>query len=417
MTDLRVRDTGTNPELDELVVAYVSDARAREVPYEFYRRMVLENPVHWSPVLNMWLVFDYASVSAVARDKRLSREQWNSSSYAGMENAGKARRAVNGMVLFRDPPEHTRLRSFINRVFSNRAAEEKRSTFNHHINDLLDELQTRESVEFVAEVGRVVPFMMICDLIGLPNDNVAKLQEWTDAYVSMLEVNITPEMEAAADARFDEFLEYLAPIIEDHRVHPRNDLLSDLVAAHLDGQLTADELGGYVLFLFVAGHETTTYILANGLYILLQHPDQWKLLANDASLKVGAVEEILRCESTGRALLPRWATEDMQLEGRDIRKGDMVMAIEAAANRDPAIFDDPDRFDIRRPNNRLHLSFGAGIHLCSGASLSRVEAQEVLSTIAGRFPDVAVQAEVSWRPDWIVRAVERLPIALSPAGT
>jgi cytochrome P450 len=406
-------ELGVNPELDELVVAYVSDPVAREAPYDFYRRMVVENPVHWSPVLGMWLAFDYESVSSVARDRRLSREQANAADHRASDLSGKARRAVNGMVLFRDPPEHTRLRSFINRVFSTRAAEDKRPVFNHHINDLLEELQAKPTVEFVSEVGRVVPFMMICDLIGLPSDNAEKLQEWTDAYVSMLEVNVTPEMEAAADLRFEEFLNYLAPIVAERRSQPRDDLLSDLVAAHVDGHLTEDELGSYVLFLFVAGHETTTYILANGLYTLLENRDQWQLLTEDQSLKVGAVEEILRCESTGRALLPRWALEDLELSGRAIRKGEMIMAIEAAANRDPKIFADPDRFDIRRENSRLHLSFGAGLHLCSGAALSRVEAQEVLSTVAKRFPDVTVEGDIGWRPDWIVRAVQSLPVSLA----
>jgi cytochrome P450 len=413
MTDSAKTPTLTGAsDLDDELTAFLSDPSLRADPYPFYRKLREQDPVHQS-VTGIWFVTSYAGCHSLVRDPVWSRDQRTMTGYRKAGNQGKARRMINQMVLFRDPPDHTRLRALISRVFSRKGAEAKRPVFAGHIAALLDELEPRGHADFLSEVGRIVPMMMICDMIGLPQDRYGDLQKWTDIYVSMLELDVTPEMAARGDQGFTEFTGYVAPLIEERRRNPREDLLSDFVAGQDKGLIDLDEIAGYCLFLLVAGHETTTHLVTNGVRALLTHPESWAELAaspGDPELKATLVEEVLRYESSGRALLPRWPKEDVELGGKLIPKGSTVVGIESAANRDPAYFRDPETFDIHRKDNP-HLAFGGGPHLCSGAWVSRVEAQEVLSALAKRFPGLRIDGDVHWDPAWIIRALMSLPIS------
>jgi pimeloyl-[acyl-carrier protein] synthase len=412
MTDSAKAPTLTRASyLDDELTAFLSDPSLRVDPYPFYRKLREQDPVHRSAT-GMWFVTGYDGCHSLVRDPVWSRDQHTMTGYQEAEEQGKARRMINQMVLFRDPPDHTRLRALISRVFSRKGAEAKRPVFAGHITALLDELEPRGHADFLGEVGRIVPMMMICDTIGLPQERYDDLQKWTDIYVSMLELDVTPEMAARGDQGFAEFTDYVAPLIEERRRNPREDLLSDFVAARDKGLIDLDEIAGYCLFLLVAGHETTTHLVTNGVRTLLTHPESWAELAaspDDSELKATLVEEVLRYESSGRALLPRWPKEDVELDGKLIPKGSTVVGIESAANRDPAYFRDPETFDVRRKDNP-HLAFGGGPHLCSGAWVSRVEAQEVLSALAKRFPGLRIDGDVHWDPAWIIRALTSLPI-------
>jgi len=248
-------------------------------------------------------------------------------------------------------------------------------------------------------------------VLGLPQERYDDLVTWANQYASMLSVDIPPEIERDADRGFAEFVDYMAPIIDEKRRSPKPDLLSEWMAAHAKGVLEADEIASFALFTFTGGQMTTTLLMTNAVYTLLRHPDQWRRLVADPSLKESAVEEVLRFESSGRALVPRWAKEDMELCGKLIPAGDMVIGLESAANRDPKYFTDPETFDITRTGNP-QMAFGGGLHVCPGQFVARVETQELLAAIAERYPAISIEGESHWIPDWIVRGLDRLPVRL-----
>lgn len=327
---------------------------------------------------------------------------------------GMARSMVSQMVLFRDPPHHTRLRDLLGRIFIMPAAEKKRGEFRAHIEQVLADASKAGHVDFKEGVARIVPMYMICDILGLPQERYEDLVRWSNSYASMLGFDVTAEMEAAADEEFRQFFAYLAPTIEARRQEPREDLISEWVAAHARGVMDEDEIPSYVLFTLVGGQATTTTTMTNALYTLKHHPDQWsRLLADPEGLKRTATDEVLRFESAGRALVPRWATQDTELGGVMIRQGEMVIGVESAANRDPSVFADPETFDIGRTPNR-HLSFGGGIHICPGQFAARVEIQEVLAAIATYYPNIEIGEPREWLDEWILRGLTDLPVTLGP---
>lgn len=408
MTSTETRDDVADTRLDDDLVRFITDADARRDPYPFYRRMREEDPVHWSPALGFWFITSWADVNALIRDRRWSSDQRSGAGPSSeLLESGTARRVFSEIVAFRDPPDHTRLRSLITPVFTASGAEAERRRFEERINAMLDEVLPAGELEFVSTIARRLPMQMIADVLGLPMPELDQLRSWVDAFVLMLDVSVTPEHERIGDEAFADFREYLLPVLEERRRSPRDDLISYFADAERDGQLTLDELAAFALFLFVAGHESTTFLLGNGLAALLQHRDQWELFVADPDgRKQNLVEELLRFESSGRILFPRWPTEDVELGGQTIAAGDMVIGVNSAANRDPAVFDDPERLDILRRNANRHFAFGGGAHLCSGAALARVEVQEVFAAIAKRMPDVRLAAPVEWQPTWILRAVE-----------
>jgi cytochrome P450 len=258
---------------------------------------------------------------------------------------------------------------------------------------------------------------MICDVLGLPQARYEDLITWANQYASMLAVEIPEAVEREADHGFAAFVDYVAPLLEARRREPRNDLLSEWVAAQDRGELAEEEIAGYALFTFTGGQMTTTLLMANALFTLKRHPDQWEqLVAAPEALKETMVDEVLRYESSSRALVPRWASQDIELLGRTVPKGAMIIGIEAAANRDPKYFDDPERFDIGRPNN-AHLAFGGGPHVCPGQFVARVETQELMASLAKHYPGTSIEGEPQWLDDWIVRGLDSLPVRLTTRST
>lgn len=400
----------TSVSLQSRLQKFIADPAERENPYPFYREMLRHEPVVQGPD-GTWWVFSYEGCASLVRDKLWSHQNPHSGN-ATEEGAGFARRMVGKMVLFRDPPDHTRLRGLLGRIFILPEAERKREAFRDHIIDVLDNAADKGEVDFKEDIARPIPLYMICDVVGLPQARYDDLVRWSNSYASMLSVDITAEMEAAADADFAEFFDYLAPVIDSRRKNPRTDLISEWVAAVDRGVLSSEEVPSYALFTLTGGQSTTTTTMTNGLYTLLSHTQQWeRFRADPHGLKKTLSDEILRYESAGRALVPRWAMEDIELHGKLIRKGEMVIGIESAANRDPAVFENPDAFDIGRKPNR-HLSFGGGLHMCPGQFVARVEIQELFAAIAERYPSIEMGRPGNWLPDWILRGLTNLPVTL-----
>jgi cytochrome P450 len=406
----------TAADLQAKLNAFLSDTRARIDPYPFYQEIRAGDPVHQGAD-GTWWVTNYDGCLSLVRDRRWSHQNPHAATVAASlrRPPGRARTMISRMLLFRDAPDHSRLRALLGRVFSRPSAERNRPLFRKHIDSLLDRFQPGKTLEFREEIARLIPIHMICDVIGLPQERYPDLVAWTNSYASMLAVDIPEEVERRADEDFAAFSQYIAPFVADRRVNPREDLISEWVKAHADGKLEADEIASFCLFTLTGGQTTTTLLMANGLYTLLKHPDQWQQLIANPALKASAVEEILRFESSGRALVPRWAKEDIELCGKLIPRGAMVIGVESAANRDPAYFDNPEQFDIRREKNP-HLSFGGGVHVCPGQFVARVEAQELFAAIAERFPTIELVAEPEWLPEWIVRGLHSLPVRIPLAN-
>ncbi len=403
----------TSENLEARLLAFIGDPKARTDPYPFYKAIRETSPVVRSPD-GTWWAFDYASCAALTRDKRWSHQNPAMAKASGCP-MGLARTMVNEMVLFRDPPHHTRLRDLLGRIFIMPAAEKKREEFREHIEQVLAEAAAQGPVDFKEGIARLIPMYMICDVLGIPQERYDDLVRWSNSYASMLSFEVTPAMEATADGEFHEFFAYLQPTIDARRKEPREDLISEWVRAHEAGLMSEEEIPSYVLFTLVGGQSTTTTTMTNALYTMKRHPDQWaRFLTDPEGFKKTAADEILRFESAGRALVPRWATADTELSGVTIKAGEMVIGVESSANRDPAMFADPEIFDIGRKVNR-HLAFGGGIHICPGQFVARVEIQELLAAIGTNYPDIEIGEPREWLDDWILRGITNLPVTLQPS--
>lgn len=396
------------------------DPGFRADPYGAYARLLAEAPVHRSP-LGAWVVCRYADCHAVLRhpaattggllqeDEReaLLRAQgmwddWQQSTVPEF---------MDTVILMQDPPDHTRMRTLMGKVFTPRAVEALRP----HIQQLVEELlaDVDDHMDVVADLAFPLPALVICEMLGVPVEDREELKEWSSAAARLLDPLVDAEVFRQADAGLRRFNEYFVALIAERRRAPRADLLSELIEAEEDGQrLTDGELVANATFLFGAGHETTQNLIGNGVNVLARHPDQRRVLHEDPSLVKNAVEELLRYEPpvqvTGRTL-----TATTEVGGVEFDAGERCVLLLGAANRDPARFEDPDRFDVARPDVRP-LSFGGGIHHCLGAALARVEGQVTIGTVVQTFPEVALESdEVEWRENFTLRGPKRLPVSLS----
>ena len=401
--------------MDEILVSkdFLAD------PYPVLRQLREENPVYWSDSIGGWIVTRYDDMVTTFRDVN---------SYS---NEGRLARAVEYLpsesrtkfktfedhyrtkgLLHSDPPDHTRLRALVTKSMTASMVEAMRGHIQTIVDDLVNAALDKGGMDVIADLAIALPFAVLGRILGTPPEDQHLFKKWADDLLSFQGVNKPGEeiLERAQEALV-EIRAYLADLIIEKRRHPREDLMSLLVVAESEGnRLSQAELINTGITLLVAGHETTTSLIGNGIYLLLRHADQWKLLREDPSLLNSAIEEILRYESPV-ARQPRLMKQDAELDGKQIHKGDMVFQMLNSANRDPAHFTDPDRFDIQRQKNR-HIAFGAGIHFCVGAYLARTEAQVVFKTVLDRLPNIRLVEE---KPTWDLtkpnsRMLKTLPV-------
>jgi cytochrome P450 len=275
---------------------------------------------------------------------------------------------------------------------------------------LADRLTDGSSADLIAEVAEPLPVEVIAELLGVPAADRHLLRPWSNDIVKMYEYGLAPAMQRQAEASAAAFVAYLRALVAERRVTPReNDMVTDLVAA-ADGadRLSDDEIVGTCVLLLMAGHEATVNVVGNGTLALLTYRDQWERVLADPDLVPGATEEMLRFDSSLQ-LFERTATRDVEIAGVVIPAGGRVAALLGAANRDPAAFADPDRFDVGRAPNP-HLAFGAGIHFCLGAPLARVEIQAVLASLAARLPGMALAEVPERRGEFVIRGLRALEV-------
>jgi cytochrome P450 len=380
-------------------------------PYPFYRRLREEDPVHQSP-LGIWVLTRYDDTVMVLRDPRFGREGMAELLEARL-GAGAVRPANTRDMLFRDPPDHTRLRALVSRAFTPRVVEAMRPHIQEIVDGLLDRVEGARGMDVIEDLAYPLPVTVICEMLGVPTADQDVFKQWSADIARSLDAAILPagsEVITRGQEAGDALREYFRSLIAVRRKSPKPDLLSALIAAEEQGdKLSEPELVATCALLLIAGHETTVNLIGNGVLALLWHPDQLRALADDPALIPTAVEELLRYDGpvqrTGRMTMA-----DVEIGGRRIPKGSIVAAVIGAANRDPAHFPDPDRLDVARRENR-HIAFGFGIHFCLGAPLARIEGQVAIGTLLRRMPALKLVSDTpEWRESSVLRGLKTLPV-------
>lgn len=356
-------------------------------PYPTYRFFRETDPVHWSASLDGWFVFRHDDVMAVLKDPRFSSATYDSGHLKAL-GGGKlgpfGRDALTKLNRI-DPPDHTRIRALVNKVFTPAAAEKLTGKVQNTANALVERVRDRGEMDLIASFASPLPLLTICDLLGLPRRDAKKLKSLSDAFVAALDISLSSDQLASADRAVTELAEYFGAYIERWRQSPGKNLLSDLVKLEEEGEkLSKEELFTLLRLLLNGGHETTTNAIGHCFLSLLASPDQCKyfvdLLGGERKKLEHAVNELQRYDTSVQIVVRR-ATKDAELRGKTIKKGQTVNVVLGSANRDPEVFQDPDRLDLQRDPEAQHLAFGHGIHFCLGAALARVELRVGLESL------------------------------------
>ena len=387
-----------------------ADAAVRADPYPLYRALREEAPVFYSDMLQGWVLTRHEDVTAVLRDKRWSNDPRNAAGEDPfIQMVGDL---IARVLLFMDPPDHTRVRSLVSKAFTPKVVERLRPRIEAMVDELLDEAEERGSLDLMADIAYPLPVAVIAELLGVPVADRDLLKEHSRQLVWLIEWQIPPEKLMEVGTAALAISQYLMGVIAERRADPQNDLLSELIKAEEAGdRLGPEELLTTSMLLLIAGHETTMNLIGNGTLALLRNPDQLAKLHADPDLCRGAVEELLRYDGPIQ-LTARTALEDLTVGGQPISAGSQVITLLGAANRDPAVFAEPERLDITRADSH-HLAFGHGAHFCLGAALARVEAQVAITSLVRRFPNLRQDGDLEWRDTITIRGLQSLPLALT----
>lgn len=371
-------------------------------PFPWYAAMRQSEPVFLDQS-GVWHVFQHAHVQRVL-------SEWQTFSSERSEPGGGPESALGASLISTDPPRHRQLRSLVTQAFTPRAVEDLAPSIASIVDSLLDQAAERgHEVDLIADLATPLPVTVIAQLLGIPVTDRARFKEWSDAVVS--HAYATTAMSFGQAMR--EMGSYFHALLGERRIHPRQDLLSGLLRAQLDGiQLNELELLGFCALLLVAGNETTTNLIGNAVLSLDEAADQRQALIERPTLVADAVEEGLRHRSPVQSMF-RTAKQDAEINGQRIPANSWVVAWIGSANRDEKVFTDPDRFDLHRDTHR-HIAFGYGIHFCLGAPLARLEARITLEALYQRFPDlqVARNARLEALESNVVYGLRSLPVRL-----
>jgi cytochrome P450 len=388
-------------------------------PYPLFRRLRTEDPVHWDAFLHAWVITSYAEVVEVLHTFSAQRMHTvERLKAAGLSELGPIAQLMANQMLFMDPPSHARLRSLASQAFSPARVEVLRIHIREIVSRLLDDVQAKGRIDIIADLAEPLPSIVTAELLGVPAEDRHRLKTWSADFAELLgnfqhNLERVPRMLRAVQ----EMTTYFQETIRRQQDHPREGLVHSLMMAEVEGErLTEEEVVATCVVTMVGGLETTTNLIGNGVLTLLRHSGELNRLGQDLSLIPSAVEEMLRYESPSQHT-GRRASKDVELGGRVIRKGQAVMAVMAAANRDPKRFPDPNHFDITRKDNR-HLAFGYAAHFCFGAALARVEGQEAFAAIVGRLPALELEpGNLVWRNNLGLRGLTALPVRFRPSHT
>ncbi len=362
----------------------------------------------------MWYVTRYEDVEAVLKDTEHFAMDFRAA--FDPETVEKMNRPqlmdmVNNHLLTKDGEDHRRLRSLVTQAFTPRRIAALRPRIQQIAETLLDKVRDQGEMDLVEEYAFPLPITVIAELLGIPVEDRANFREWSDAFVSG---PFKGDEQAFYESAMG-FVMYLGQIFEQRRKNPQGDLISALLHAEEAGdRLSTEELFSMVVLLIIAGHETTVTLIGNATVAVLAHPEVKERLIDHPEQMPQAVEEFLRYESPVQRALARWVTKDVEIDGKHIPRGDMVVPVLGSANRDSAEFEHPTRLDIDRPNLNAHLAFGKGIHYCLGAPLARLEGEIALNTLLRRLPGLRLTVpadELVYRETPLFHAFEHVPVA------
>ncbi len=385
-------------------------------PYPVYEELRARAPVMHDEATAHWLISRYEDVNTLLRDRRFGRTYLHVQSHEQMGHDAPPPgheafwHLINHGILDMEPPDHTRVRRLVAKAFTPRMVESLREPIQRFMNELLDGLRGSGSFDLIAAVAEPLPVAVIAELLGIPQEDRHLLRPWSADICRMYELHPTDEDAGLARRASIEFSDYLRALSRERRSAPTDDLISELALVVDEGErLTEDELIGTCVLLLNAGHEATVNVTGNGWWGLFRHPAELERLRAEPSLVRTAIEDLMRWD-TPLQMFERWVLEDVEVHGTLIPKGAELGLLFGSANRDPAVFDEPDALRLERHPNP-HLTFGAGIHFCLGAPLARLELETSFTTILRELPDLVLDQEPAWKPNYIIRGLEELRVS------
>jgi pimeloyl-[acyl-carrier protein] synthase len=389
-------------------------------PYPLYRMLRENNPVLRIPIpsdetAGVWLLTRHEDVHATLRDPRFSVDRLRADLVRrNRERLPSGLLGTTGglrSMLIMDPPDHTRVRGLVSKAFTPRRVARLRPRIEAIVDELLAEVEPAGRMDVIRDLAEPLPAIVIAELLGVPAENHRQFRQWTTRLLAQLNPGNPLDGLRNAEEALRPILDYLRGIIAERRRAPRDDLISAMIHAQEERDaLTDHELLATSNLLLIAGHETTTNLIGNGLLALLECPAELERLRSDPGLLRSGIEELLRYDSPVQATV-RIPTQDVALGGHTLREGALVICGIGAANRDPSVFAEPDRLDVGRTENR-HLSFGFGVHFCLGAPLARLEAEVAFAALLARFPKLRrEEGELGYRPNPALRGLTGLPVA------
>ncbi|HEX4816275.1 MAG TPA: cytochrome P450 [Nonomuraea sp.] len=386
-------------------------------PYRVYDELRRESPVCYHQPTDQWLISRHADVNALLRDRRLGRSYLHVATHEEFGRPAEPEfqepfwRVIRAGMLDVEPPVHTRLRRLVSKAFTPRMVESLRPRVRAIAGSLVDAYVEKGGGDLIAEVAEPLPVTVIAEMLGIPESDRHLLRPWSADICGMYELNPAPVAQHTAVRAAAEFAGYLKALSRERRASPAEDLISALARIP---ELTEDDLVGTCVLLLNAGHEATVNVTGNGWWSLFRNPGELARLRADRSLLPVAIEELLRWD-TPLQMFERWVLEDIDVHGVRIPRGSEVALLFGSANRDPAVFDDPDRLDVGRADNP-HVSFGAGIHFCLGAPLARMELVESFGALLERAATLELRAEPRWKPGYVIRGLHALELDATVSG-
>ncbi len=385
-------------------------------PYETYAQLRSENPVrlHQGMQTPIWFITGYEEAKQVLSDHKTFVKKYENAltpeEKSQQDPAPDIFQMISNHLLGQDPPDHTRLRALVSKAFTNNRVNALRPRIQAIADELLDKVQAQGEMDLIDDYAFPLPITVIAELLGVPTADQEQFRAWSNALIAI------PQSEAENQQFMEHmlaFVAYMGQLFAQRRQTPQDDMITALIQAEEAGeQLSQEELFSMVLILLVAGHETTVNLIGNGVLALLKHPQQLRLLQADWGLIDTAVSEMLRYDGPVERATTRWAAKDTLLNGQKIKRKTPIIVVLAAADRDPALFSDPDTFDITRQSNNS-LAFGYGIHYCVGAPLARLEGEIALRTLLTRLPNLRLaqaDSEIEWRLSTIIRGLKHMPV-------
>lgn len=393
-------------DLDDLLCAEAVDR-----PADFYARLRDVHPVYWNKRWNGWIVTGYSEVLAGFRDHAgLSSDRFAGPFGRGVQG-GELLAFLSKFFVWKDPPEHTRMRELVHKAFTPRSVELLRPRVHQLVRSLMADLTDQPGVDFLRHFAFSLPITVIAEYLGVPVDTREEIRGWSEDLAAVIFVRgDDPRRTAKAQRAMGHLAALIRPLVQQRRRDPQEDLITSMVRiADRTRSVSDEELIANVVALIFAGHETTMNLLANGIVAFNQFPGQWQLLRKRPALAGMAADEVLRYDCPVRAQA-RWVAYPHELGGQALDYGDRVLLVQYAANRDPSHYSRPDELDITRTPNR-HMGFGHGIHTCLGASLARMEAEIAFAELARTFPHFTVDDhELRYEPTVVSRSLTQLHV-------